>query len=95
MPVLTPGQAFVTDQPQLLVENKLAPGVYRFQLVVLDEAQNASAVAELQVTIRPAPPQPTPPQPTPGPQPAPRPTPIPRPTPPIGPIPPRPPIRPL
>ena len=51
MPVLTPGKPVTIDKPMLLVENKLSPGRYRFQLVVTDSAGNDSAPSELVVTV--------------------------------------------
>ena len=60
MPVLTPGKPFMSRDPVLLVENKLAAGAATFALTVLDQAGNVSASAQLRVTVKPAPP----PQPT-------------------------------
>lgn len=65
MPVLTPGQPVKLDQPMLLVENRLQPGRYRFQLVVTDNAGNDSAPTELVVTVSQPAPTPTPPRPGP------------------------------
>ena len=48
---------FVTDkphrsrEPQVVVENPLQPGRYRFSLVVVDDADNESAPFELAVTV--------------------------------------------
>ena len=47
-------------EPQLLVENKLKPGRYRFQLVVTDTAGLESDPAEMVVTVREPAPEPTP-----------------------------------
>jgi len=52
MATLTPLQPFVTGEPNVLVENKLPPGSFRFQLVCVDEAGNESAPAELVVNVR-------------------------------------------
>jgi len=70
MPVLTPGQPFASASPALLVENRLAPGSYRFELVVVDDSDNASVPAQLLVTVlNPPPPPPPPNQPPPPPPP--------------------------
>jgi len=64
MALLTPGTSVSVPTPQLLVENRLAPGRYRFQLVVIDDSGHASAPATLVVTVNPlAPPPPPPPPP--------------------------------
>ena len=48
---------FVTDkphrsrEPQVVVENPLQPGRYRFSLVVVDDADNESVPFELAVTV--------------------------------------------
>lgn len=61
MPVLTPGQPVTQDEPLLLVENKLKPGSYRFQLVVADDSGLESDPAEMVVTVlEPVAPPPTP-----------------------------------
>jgi hypothetical protein len=60
MPVLTPGQPVVQGEPVLLVENKLKPGRYRFQLVVADDSGLESDPAEMVVTVRERAPDPTP-----------------------------------
>ena len=52
MPILTPGKPITVDTPELLVENQLAVGVHRFQLVVIDEAGLESEPRELAVTVR-------------------------------------------
>ena len=52
MATLTPLQPFVTGEPNVLVENQLPPGSFRFQLVCVDEAGNESAPAELTVNVR-------------------------------------------
>ena len=51
MAVLVPGRGFATSNPQLHVENVLEPGSYRFQLVVVDDAQNESVPADLTVLV--------------------------------------------
>jgi hypothetical protein len=62
MPVLTPGQPVTQDEPLLLVENKLKPGRYLFQLVVADDSGLESDPAQMMVTVlEPV----TPPTPTP------------------------------
>lgn len=55
MATLTPLEPFVTGEPTVLVENKLPPGSFRFQLVCVDEAGNESAPAELMINVREAP----------------------------------------
>ena len=52
MPILAPGQPITVREPHLLVENRFAPGRYRFQLVVIDEAGLESGPAELVVAVR-------------------------------------------
>jgi hypothetical protein len=52
MATLPPGQPVTVDQPVLLVENDLAAGQHRFQLVVVDDGGLESAPAELLVTVR-------------------------------------------
>lgn len=37
--------------PQVLVENPLRPGRYRFSLVVVDDSRNVSEPAEITVTV--------------------------------------------
>jgi len=68
MPVLIPGRPFLSRDPVLLVENRLAPGAATFALTVLDEDGNVSAPAQLRVTVvrsaPPVPPQPPSRQPT-------------------------------
>ena len=49
--MLAPGQPFTTGDPRLLVENRLKPGRYRFQLVVIDDGGLESDPAELIVSI--------------------------------------------
>ena len=51
MTLLVPGEGFATSNPQLHVENLLEPGSYRFQLVVVDDAQNESVPADIIVTV--------------------------------------------
>ena len=52
MATLTPGKPVTVSKPQLLVENELAAGRYRFQLVVIDDGGLESDPAELVVTVR-------------------------------------------
>lgn len=52
MATLTPGQPLTVESPELLVENALPAGRYRFQLVVTDDGGNDSDPAELVVTVR-------------------------------------------
>ena len=52
MATLTPGKPITVQTPELLVENQLAPGMHRFQLVVIDEAGLESTPFELAVTVR-------------------------------------------
>lgn len=52
MATLTPGQPVTVGQPELLVENDLAVGRHRFELVVIDNGGLESAPAELIVTVR-------------------------------------------
>ena len=52
MATLTPGKPVTVAQPELLVENDLAAGQHRFQLVVIDDGGLESAPAELLVTVR-------------------------------------------
>jgi hypothetical protein len=93
MPVLVQGRPLVQREPALVVENRLAAGRWRFRLVVVDDAGNASAPADLVVTVArdgsadPAPRGPTrpvldvPPPVRPVAPPTPAPTPSPGPTP--------------
>jgi ferric-dicitrate binding protein FerR (iron transport regulator) len=52
MPVLTEGQVVRSREPNLVVENDLAAGAWRFQLVVVDQAGLESAPAELIVRVQ-------------------------------------------
>lgn len=61
MAVLALNQPVTQADPFLLVENKLAPGRYRFQLVAIDSAGLESAPADLIVTVNAPPPPPPPP----------------------------------
>lgn len=63
MPVLAPDKPVTVGDPVLLVENRLKPGRYRFQLVVTDTAGLESAPAELVVTVFEPAPTPTPTRP--------------------------------
>lgn len=51
MAELKPNVALVTESATLVVENRLAPGTYRFRLRVFDDAGNASAPDELTVRV--------------------------------------------
>lgn len=51
MTVLTPGKPVRSRVPELLVENRLKPGSYRFELVVTDSDGLESAPALLDVTV--------------------------------------------
>lgn len=53
MATLTPGKPVTVSQPVLLVENQLAAGRHRFQLVVIDDGGLESDPAELVVTVQP------------------------------------------
>jgi hypothetical protein len=53
MVLLAINQPHSTADPQIVVENKLEPGKYRFRLVVLDEAQNASVPADIIIQVMP------------------------------------------
>ena len=46
-----PRETVRSVKPAVRVDTPLLPGSYRFQLIVLDEAQNASAPADLIVRI--------------------------------------------
>lgn len=52
MPTLTPGKPITVREPQLLIENKLRPGRYRFRLVVLDDSGLESDPAEMIVSVQ-------------------------------------------
>lgn len=51
MPELSPGKPVTSKTPELLVENKFDAGLYRFELVVIDDSGLESAPAELVVTV--------------------------------------------
>lgn len=53
MPVLAQSRTVSTDVPTLLVENRFAPGLYRFDLVVVDDSGNESLPARIVVEVRP------------------------------------------
>jgi hypothetical protein len=53
MVTLTPGKTVSSRDPDLLVENVLAPGRWRFQLVVVDDEKNESEPVELVVQVDP------------------------------------------
>jgi hypothetical protein len=92
MAVLVPGRPLTQRKPIVLVENQLAVGRHRFQLVVTDDEGNASKPALIDIVvqrgrqpigpfvrpdgIRPIEPSPINPRPL---DPRPRPTPRPRP----------------
>jgi hypothetical protein len=52
MPVLATSRTVRSEEPTLLVENPFAPGSYRFQLVVVDDAGNESVPAVIAVEVR-------------------------------------------
>ena len=52
MPVLAPGEPLRRREPELLVENRLAPGRWLFELVVVDASGRESAPARLAVEVR-------------------------------------------
>lgn len=52
MPVLAQSKTVRSDGATLLVENPFAPGSYRFQLVVVDDAGNESVPAVIAVEVR-------------------------------------------
>lgn len=54
MALLKPGVPVTQDTPHLLVENKLSPGRYRFQLVAIDSAGLESAPAQIVVQVNEA-----------------------------------------
>jgi hypothetical protein len=45
------GQTITSSKPAILVDGLLAPGIYRFQLIVVDDRNVASAPASLVVHI--------------------------------------------
>lgn len=51
MAILTPGKTLRSRSPELLVENALAPGRWRFELVVVDDERNESEPVELIVEV--------------------------------------------
>lgn len=53
MPTFEPQKPIVTQQPIVVVDAGLAPGRYRFQLVVQDNAGNRSLPTEQIVVINP------------------------------------------
>jgi hypothetical protein len=52
MPVLAQSKTVRSDVPTLLVENPFAPGRYRFELTVVDDAGNESVPAQIVVEVR-------------------------------------------
>jgi hypothetical protein len=52
MPVLAPNQPIEQREPVLVVQNRLAPGLHRFSLVVVNERGVASAADLLTVRVR-------------------------------------------
>ncbi|MDT8760248.1 hypothetical protein MZO42_16225 [Sphingomonas psychrotolerans] len=64
MVTLSPGKAFSSAQPTLVVENVLALGRHLFQLVVVDDSGNESAPVDLVISVeKPTKSDPTPPGP--------------------------------
>ena len=61
MAVLALNQPVTLGDSVLQVENRLAPGRYRFRLVVIDTAGLESAPADLIVSVEAPPPPPAPP----------------------------------
>ena len=51
MAAFKPNQPISTDQPAVVVDAGLQPGRYRFRLVVIDTAGNASLPSEQIITI--------------------------------------------
>jgi hypothetical protein len=51
MAAFKPNQPISTDQPAVVVDAGLQPGRYRFRLVVIDAAGNASLPSEQIITI--------------------------------------------
>jgi hypothetical protein len=51
MPVLAPNQPMTLTAPELLVENRLAPGRHRFSLTVSNTRGVASEPVEVVVTV--------------------------------------------
>ena len=64
MAVLDLNKPVTQTDPFLLVENKLAPGRYRFRLVAIDSAGLESAPSDLILTVDAPPPPPPPPPPS-------------------------------
>ena len=64
MAVLDLNRPVTQTDPFLLVENKLAPGRYRFRLVAIDSAGLESAPSDLILTVDAPPPPPPPPPPS-------------------------------
>ncbi|HEY6815472.1 MAG TPA: hypothetical protein VI168_08040 [Croceibacterium sp.] len=48
---LVPGKPHRSKEPQVVVDNPLEPGRYRFSLVVLDDADNESVPFEFVVSV--------------------------------------------
>jgi hypothetical protein len=53
MVTLTTNVPHSSAEPRIVVDNKLEPGKYRFRLVVLDEAKNASLPSEIVIEVQP------------------------------------------
>ena len=51
MAVFKPDQPIETEKPVVEVENKLEPGTYRFELIVIDDEGNKSAPALALVNV--------------------------------------------
>jgi len=52
MTAFAPGQTVTSAKPTVQVDAILAPGTYRFQLVVVDDRNGVSAPANLLVRIK-------------------------------------------
>jgi hypothetical protein len=52
MPVFEVDKAVASTKPTVTVENRLPAGRFRFQLVCIDDAGNASEPAQITVTVR-------------------------------------------
>jgi hypothetical protein len=51
MPEFSFGKTVRSEEPVVRVDNLLEPGLYRFQLIVVDDENNESAPAELVVQV--------------------------------------------
>jgi hypothetical protein len=52
MPVFEPEQPIETEEPEVVVEGTLAPGRYRFRVVVEDDEGRQSEPSEVVVEVR-------------------------------------------